>query len=195
MRSTGISGTSARPGWVRPKYRTAIINKHAMKKVLNKIKELFLEMLPAFVFFLIMFHLLLITRALILQHHGIASRASTVAVISALIVAKVVLIANRIPFLNLYPKKPLIHNVVLKTIVFSIFTMLFMTLEELLRLSRTNGGFPAAWGKMTSDFAWPFFFLREAWIFILILLYCAGAELTRVIGKDKVREIFFGRKT
>lgn len=166
-----------------------------MSKILNKIKELFLEMLPPFIFFLIMFHLLLITRALILQHHGIATRSSAIAVVSALIVAKVVLIANRIPFLNLYPKKPLIHNVVLKTVVFSIFTMLFMTIEELVRLARTDGGFSAAWGKITSDFTWPYFFVREAWIFILILLYCAGSELTRAIGKEKVAEIFFGRKT
>lgn len=166
-----------------------------MNKILNKARELFLEMLPPFVFFLIMFHLLLITRALILKHYGIATQSSAIAAISALIVAKVVLIANRIPFLNLYPKKPLIYNVVFKTIVFSIFTMLFMTIEELFRLSRKGGGLTAAWDKLMGDFTWPYFFAREAWIFILILLYCAGAELTRVIGKEKVVEIFFGRKT
>jgi hypothetical protein len=166
-----------------------------MNKILNKARELLLEILPAFVFFLIMFYLLLVTKALILKHYGIATQSSAIAVISALIVAKVVLIANRIPFLNLYPRKPLIYNVALKTIVFSAFTMLFMLVEEFARLARMAGGADAAWNKMTGDFTWPYFFARQAWIFILILLYCAGAELTRVIGKDKVREIFFGRKT
>jgi len=165
-----------------------------LNKILNKARELFLEILPAFIFFLIMFHLLLVTRALILKHYGIASRSSAIAFISALIVAKVVLVANRIPFLNLYPRKPLIYNVALKTIVFSVFTMWFMLIEELVRLSRKGGGFAAAWERMTSDFTWPYFFAREAWIFVLIMLYCAGAELTRVIGKEKVMEIFFGRK-
>lgn len=165
-----------------------------MNKILNKARELFLEMLPPFVFFFIMFYLLLFTKALILKHYGIPTQSSAIAVISALIVAKVVLIANRIPFLNLYPKKPLIYNVVIKTIVFSIFTILFMLIEEFARLARMNGGCAAGWDKMKSDFTPALFLARQAWTFVLILLYCAGAELARVIGKDKVAEIFFGRK-
>ena len=165
-----------------------------MNKILNKTRELFLEMVPTFIFFLIMFHLLLITRALILQQHGIATNSRAIAVISALVVAKIVLIANRIPFLNLYPKKPLIYNVILKTIVFSVFTMLFIVVEDFLHMARTGLGFAVAWDKLTDDFTWTTFFIRQTWIFVLILLYCAGAELTRVIGKDKVTEIFFGRK-
>jgi hypothetical protein len=167
---------------------------NAINKILNKTKELLLEILPAFAFFLIMFYLLLVTKALILKHYGIATQSSAIAVISALIAAKVVLIANRIPLLNIYPRKPLIYNVVFKTIVFSIFTILFMLVEEFARLARTNGGCAAAWDKMTGDFTLPLFLARQAWTFILILLYCAGAELTRVIGKDKVMEIFLGRK-
>jgi hypothetical protein len=166
-----------------------------MNKILNKAKELFLELLPPFIFFFIMFYLLLFTKELILKHYGIPTQSSAIAVISALIVAKVVLIANRIPFLNLYPKKPLIYNVVFKTIVFSLFTILFMLIEEFARLARVNGGCAAAWDKMTGDFTLSLFLARQAWTFVLILLYCAGAELARVIGKDKVAEIFFGRKT
>lgn len=166
-----------------------------MNKILVRIKDLFLEVLPAFIFFLVMFNLLFLTRDLVLQRHGIpVTSASAIAVISALIVAKVVLIANRIPFLNMYPQKPLIYSVVLKTIVFSLFTMLFMTLEELLRLSRQHGGFAPAWESLTGEFSWTVFFLRQAWVFVLILLYCAGAELTKVVGREKVREIFLGPK-
>lgn len=163
-----------------------------MHKIATRIKDLFMEILPAFIFFLIMFHLLIISRALILKEHGIVHRASMISAISALIVAKVVLIANRIPFLNLYPKKPLIYNVVLKTVVFSIFTILFMTVEELLRLARTGGGFGAAWNRMIVDVSWSVFTVRQVWVFVLILLYCSGSELTRVVGIDKVRGIFFG---
>lgn len=165
-----------------------------MNKILKKAKELFLEVLPAFLFFLVMFYLLLFTKSLILKHYGIATGSSAIAIISALIAAKVVLIANRIPFLNLYPGKPLIYNVALKTIVFSIFTMLFMAIEEFARVARMNGGYAAAWNIMKGTFTWSYFFARQAWTFMLILLYCAGSELTRVIGKEKVAEIFFGRK-
>lgn len=151
-------------------------------------------MLPAFIFFLIMFGLLLIGRAVILKRYGIPTESAAVAIVSALIIAKVVLVANRIPFLNLYPKKPLIYNVLLKTVVFSILTMLFMFVEELVRLAGKQGGFAPAWAHMTDGFLWSYFLLREAWIFVLVLLYCAGAELARVIGAAKVREIFLGKR-
>jgi hypothetical protein len=81
--------------------------------IFRKIKELFLEILPAFVFFLVMFYMLLITKEIVLKRHGLPAGSSALAVVGALIVAKVVLVANRIPFLNLYPKKPLIYDVAL----------------------------------------------------------------------------------
>ena len=165
-----------------------------MVKVFNKIRELFLEALPPFIFFLIMFHLLIITKALILRHYGIVTQSSAIVAISALIVAKVVLVVNRIPFLNLYPRKPLAYNVVIKTIVFSAFTMLFMFVEELVRLARKLGGFAAAWEQLDHDFSWSYFIVREVWIVVLIMLYCAGAEFTRVVGKDRAMEIFFGKR-
>jgi hypothetical protein len=165
-----------------------------LNKAAKKAKEIFFEILPPFIFFFIIFTLMFVSKELILKRYGIATQSSTMAVVAALIVAKVVLITDRIPFLNLYPRKPLIYNVVLKTVVFSIATMILMSIEEMFRLSRTDGGFPAAWEQMTGDFAWSYFFLRQAWVFMFILLYCAGAELTRVIGREKVREIFLGKK-
>jgi hypothetical protein len=156
--------------------------------ILSKIKEI----LPAFIFFVIMFHILGVTRALALKQYGISTPASLAAVIGALIVAKVVLISDRLPFLNLYPKKPLIYNVVLKTIVFSFFTFLFLIVEELLHLSRREGSLAAAWSSLPGDVVWPAFWAREIWLFVLILFYCAATELARVVGRQKVREIFFG---
>lgn len=164
-----------------------------MNKIISRVKELFLEILPAFIFFLVMFHLLLVGRVVILKRYGIPAESSAIAFVSAFIVAKVVLIANRIPFLNSYPGKPLIYNVILKTVVFSVLTMIFMLIEELVRLSGKMGGPANACSHMLEGFTWSYFLLREAWIFVLVLLYCAGAELTRVVGARRVREIFFGK--
>jgi hypothetical protein len=83
---------------------------------------------------------------------------------------------------------------VLKTMVFSLATVLFLLIEELVRLARYHGGFAAAWERLSGDFVWSIFWIRDVWIFILVLLYCAGSELTRVIGKGKVAEIFFGSR-
>ena len=165
-----------------------------MNKILSRIKELFLEVLPAFIFFLVMFHIMMVTRALVLKQYGINAPASAVAIIGALIVAKVILIANRIPFLNLYPKKPLIWNVILKTIVFAAITFVFLIIEGIINEARRQGNFAVGVENFMSNVSWPAFWARDIWINVLILFYCAAVELAHVIGRDRVREIFFGKK-
>lgn len=165
-----------------------------MNKVLTRIKKVFLEILPAFLFFFVMFHILSVSRALILKQHGIVAPASAIATVGALIIAKVVLVADRIPFLNLYPRKPLIYNVVLKTIVFSIFTGIFFVLEELIRTAIKQGAFSGAWAHLCVEYNWEAFWMRQLWVSILILFYCATVALVRTLGPARVKDIFLGKK-
>jgi len=163
-----------------------------MNKVIAHVKKAFLRILPALFYFLIMFYILMISRAVTLKQYGITVPMSTAALIGALIFAKVVLVTDRIPFLNLYPKKPLIYNVTLKTTVFGSATLVFLLAEELVRFARKNGGFENAWHHMSVNFVWPAFLVRAMWVFVLVLFYCAWSELTNVLGAHKVKEIFFG---
>jgi hypothetical protein len=164
-----------------------------MKKIFKRVLHLLKEIFPAFVFFLAMFQMLLVTKAIALKQYGITFDISTASVIGALIVAKTVLIADRIPFLNIYPRRPLIWNVVLKTIVFGLIASAFLIIESLIRESRQLGDFSAAWRQFISETSWLSFWAKEAWINILILFYCTAIEFGRVIGSDRAREIFFGR--
>lgn len=164
-----------------------------MNNILSHIKKVFLEILPAFFFFLVMFHILAVSKALVLRQYGIMLPASAAAVIGSLIVAKVVLIADRLPFLNLYPRKPLIYNIILKTFAFSAIAFIFLITEELVHLSLKCGNMAVAWTQMKGDVNWPAFWLREIWLFVVIFFYCQAVELIRALGADKVKEIFFGR--
>ncbi len=163
-----------------------------MNKVIHHIAKAVREIIPAFLFFFIMFHILLVTRALMLQQFGIATPLSAIAIIGAIIVAKVVLIADRIPLLNQYPKRPLIHNVILKTFVFFTVAFSLLMLEEFLHVARTTKGFTWTWTDIKSHIIWPIFWVRQIWLFVLLFFYCSASELVRAIGHDKVREIFFG---
>ena len=163
-----------------------------MNKIVAYIKKELKEVLPASIFFLIMFHILVVTRALTLKAYGITAHSTAIAVIGALIVAKAILIADKLPFLNLYPRKPLVWNAVLKTVVFGIITFFFLMIEELLHQSHQYGGMTAGYEHLNTDVVWPAFWAREIWITILLLFYCSAVELARVVGPIKVREIFFG---
>ncbi len=164
-----------------------------MNKLLGHIKKSFLNILPALIFFLLMFHMLAVSKALILKEYGIVIPSSAVAIIGSLIVAKVVLIADKLPFLNLYPKKPLIYTVAVKTFVFGIVTIIFFLLEALIHQGIKIGNFSGAWEHMNAEVDWQAFWLREAWVFVMILFYCAATELARAVGAGRVKEIFFGR--
>ena len=163
-----------------------------MNKVIHHIVKAIREIIPAFFFFFIMFHILLVTRALMLKQFGIDTPLSAVAVIGAIIVAKVVLITDRIPFLNQYPKKPLIYNVILKTIVFFAVAFTLLMLEEFLHVARTTKGFVWTTANIRAHISWPIFWVRQIWLFVLLFFYCSASELARAIGRDRVREIFFG---
>ncbi|MFA6610680.1 MAG: hypothetical protein WCT15_07535 [Candidatus Omnitrophota bacterium] len=165
-----------------------------MNNIFARIKKGFLEILPAFVFFLIMFHVLVVTRALTLRAYDITVHSTAVAVIGALIVAKAILISDKLPFLNLYPGKPLVWNVALKTVVFGMLTFFFLSIEELLHQSHKYGSIAIGCEHLKTDVVWPAFWAREIWLIILILFYCAAIELARVVGPIKVKEIFFGMR-
>ena len=103
------------------------------------------------------------------------------------------LVADKLRFLNLYPRWPLIWNVVLKTIVFGIFVFLFLFIEELLRQAHKLGSLTAAYKRLGTDVVWPVFWTGDIWLNILLLFYCAAAELTRAVGAGKVKKVFFSR--
>ena len=160
-------------------------------KVFGFLRKECLEILPAFIFFALMFTIVLVTRALTLEEYGITPHASAAAVIGALLVSKAILVADRIPYLNLYPKFPLFWNVLLKTAVFSLLTFLFLFIEEWIRQIHKHQGMAEAIRQFSSDVIWPFFWSSEIWIAVLLLFYCAGTEFFRAVGNERVKEIFF----
>ena len=88
-----------------------------MKRIWQFLKQELFELLPPTIFFFIAIGLLVLTKRLILQQYGIGFSDFAAVLIGALIVGKVVLIADALPFINKFPEKPLIYNVVWKTII------------------------------------------------------------------------------
>lgn len=163
-----------------------------MAKILGHLKKTLREILPVFVFFYLMINILGTTRAMALKEYGINVESSAAALVGALVVAKAIFLTGRLPFLNLYPKRPLIWNVVLKTLVFSLIVTLFLVIEEMIHIGRRYGSFSAGYGHFGSDVIWPAFWAREIWFTILLFFYCASAELARVVGVDRIKKILFG---
>ena len=115
-----------------------------MSKVWSTIKHEFWEVLPPTIFFFISFHIVLLDRALMAREYGLRPSSMAAATIGALLVAKVVLIADKLPIINRFPEKPLIYNVVWKTVIYVATSLLLHYLEHLLPLWWHMGSFGTA---------------------------------------------------
>jgi len=161
------------------------------RKIWAKLKHEIHEVIPPTIFFLISFHIVVLDRALMAREFGIHLSAVAGATIGALLVAKVVLVADMLPFINRFPEKPLIYNVVWKTGIYVSASMLVHYLEHLVPLW-WRMGFVAANEHLRTEMVWPHFWAIQLWLVVLIFVYCMMRELIRVIGRDRVMQVFFG---
>src|SRR5215470_5129193 len=115
-----------------------------MTKLWHTVKHEFLEVLPPTIFFLITFHIVLLDRALMLREYGLRLSSAAAAAVMALLVAKVVLIADKLPFINRFPAKPLIYNVIWKTVIYVVASLFVHYLEHLIPLWWRGGDFGQA---------------------------------------------------
>lgn len=163
-----------------------------MSKLSGKLTEEIAALLPPALFFFVALHLVALVRVLMLKGTGIPVSTSVSVTLAALIIAKAVLIADLLPFINLYPHKPLVYNVAWKTVIYFLVATFVHYLERLVDYWREAGGLIAGNEKLLSEIVWPHFWAIQIFLLVLILMYCSMRELVRVIGRDKVREIFFG---
>ena len=163
-----------------------------MSKLTARIKHEFMEILPPTIFFFVILHIVSLVRALTTWGTGISLPTSTSVTIAALILGKSVLVANLLPFINRFPEKPLIWNVGWKTAIYTLVALVVHYLEHLYDYWKEAPGLVAANHKLLAEFSWPHFWAIQILLLVLICFYCMMRELVRVIGRDKVLEIFFG---
>ena len=163
-----------------------------MSKLFAKIKEEFHALLPPTLFFFVTLHIVALVRVLMLKGTGIELNTSVSVTIAALILGRTVLIADMLPFINRYPDKPLVYNIVWKTSLYVVVSIIIHYLERLIDFWREAGGFIAANEKLWAEMVWPHFLAIQVLLVMLVLVYCTMRELVRLMGRQKMRQIFFG---
>ena len=163
-----------------------------MNKLTEKLKEEFLALLPPTAFFFVALHIVVLVRDLMLKGSGLSTLTSVSVAVAALILGKAVLLADMLPLINLFPDKPLIHNVAWKTSIYLLLASLIHYLERLIEFSRHAGGLVAGNEKLLAEIVWPHFWAVQIMLLMLIVMYCTMHELVRVIGREKVMRMFFG---
>ena len=163
-----------------------------MGKLLRKMGHEMKAMLPPAIFFFVSLHILAIIRVLMLKGTGITPGASASVTVAALILGKAVLIADKLPFINRYPSRPLIYNVAWKTVIYTLISFIFHYLERLVDFWRQTGSLAAGNGKLLAEIVWPHFLAIQILVVIMVFSYCTMRELVRIIGREKLIEMFLG---
>jgi hypothetical protein len=163
-----------------------------MSRIWEVMKHEFHEVLPPTIFFLVAFHIVILDRILLLRQYGLPLSSVAGATVAALLVAKIVLITDKFPFVNRFPDKPLIYNVVWKTAIYVAASLLVHYLEHLIPAWWRMGAFLLAARHLWGEIVWPHFWAIQLWLIVLIFIYCSSRELVRAVGRKQVQMMFFG---
>jgi hypothetical protein len=153
----------------------------------------FREIMPPTLFFFVGFNMILLTKRLMLEEYLIAYTGFLVATTSALIVGKVVLVADKLPLLRRFDHAPLAWPILFKALCYTILVLFARLLEGLVHFLSEGGGLGG--GRFLADilgqFSWPHFIAVQLWVLVLFLVYVTAHELNTLFGDGELARLLF----
>ena len=110
----------------------------------------------------------------------------TFAIINALIIAKVILIGEMMKIGKRAETRPLYQSVLLKSVIFGLFVFAFHILEEFVKRLYHHEPF----GTVLHEIEWQQLLARTIIILCAFVPLFAFRELRRVLGAEKLYEMF-----
>ena len=132
-------------------------------------------------------------RRFLLAAHDITYTNYGVAVIEALVLAKVIMIGSVLRLGRGLEQKPLIYPTLYKTVVFTFFVGVFKLIEHMIKGLWKGKGLT---GGLIDFFGKGYHELLAGCliVFVALIPFFAVKELGRVLGEDKIRTLFFRRR-
>ena len=165
-----------------------------MSKAVDKVKEEVRKILVVAVFFFIGFCLIDFSNRLLTAGSGIQIASFTRIIVGSLIVAKVLMSVDLLPFVHAFPQKPLVHNIAWKTALYLMGGVVFLYLEpfakSMFRGMGVHGSHSRAWHELMS----PRTGSNLIWVAMLLVAFVTLTELSRVIGKEQLKFMFLGQR-
>jgi hypothetical protein len=157
----------------------------------------FRQVIPPTVFFFVGFNLILFTKRLFLEQYLIQYAGFFIATTGALIVGKVVLVADKMPFLRRFDYAPLAYPILFKTLVYTVLVMVARLIEALVHYLVTGGvlGGGRFIGHLLGEWSWPRFIATQMWIFVLFLIWVTATEFNDLLGDGELFRILFTRRS
>lgn len=149
------------------------------------------KLLPVTAYFLFSNELLALTQQVIAGEYGISVTSYFKGLVMALVIAKVVLVVDLLPFMNIFKHKAAIWNTVWSAAIYTIASLLFRVVEGTISGWSATGDLSAGFTYFTAETQWPRFWLVQTWIFFLLVNYCLFQEVSWRIAPRGLFDVVF----
>ena len=157
--------------------------KRAGRIILHEIRAA----IPAFLFFMVFFHMLAITRTVAENDMELMALRASAATIGALLVAKSILVVEALPLARWF-SRILIVNILWRTLLFGLVVLAFRILEQAVEDYFSKGHFKGVAAFFAQSLSPPVL-VEVGWIFIGMFGFCLVAEYCRLLGGDLVWKV------
>jgi hypothetical protein len=164
-------------------------------RVLAWLAEELRHALPAIVFFVVGFNFVAFSMNLVLAQYFIHAGGFLVATMAALVVGKVVLVADKMPFLRRFDTAPLIRPILFKTLVYWAFVFVARLIEAWVHYAVDTGRVAGFAAFTAQQFSWHRFLFIQLWILVLFLIDTTASELNAAFGHGELRRILFTHRS
>lgn len=147
--------------------------------------------LPPTVFFFVGFNLILWTKRLILQEHGIEFSGFFTAIVAAMLVGKAVLVTDNLPFMRRFDGAPMIQPILFKSAIYWLCVLIVRLAEELIHFVVAGGAIAAFGDHFADEFPLARFLSIQIWLMVLFLVYVTIHELNALFGDGELYRLFF----
>ena len=165
-----------------------------MHPPVEKVKAEVRKLLVVAVFFAIGFSIIILHNRLLVEGSQIQIASYARALVGGLIAAKVLLSVDMLPFFDAFPHKPMVYNIGWKTLLYSMggIGALYMEpfLKHLVKGAGLYASHHAAWYELTLPRTWA----TMIWVVVLVLVFVTMRELSRVLGKGRLKYMFLGHR-
>lgn len=152
------------------------------------------KFLATAMFFSTGFCLILVAERLVTRGSGIEVAGFFRALIGGLIVAAVLLIVDSLPIVHAFQGKPLIYTIAWKSVLYIAVSLVYRYLKPLLTYVFQGMGISAAQSHALQQFLLPKTWAIDIWVAMLLVVYVTMKELSRVIGNNQLKYMFFGQR-
>jgi hypothetical protein len=147
--------------------------------------------LPPTIFFFVGFNLILWTKRLILEEHGVEFSGFFTAIVAALLVGKAVLVTDNLSFMRRFDGAPMIQPVLFKSAIYWLCVLIVRLAEEFVHFVASGGAITDFGGHLVDHFSLARFLSIQIWLMVLFLVYVTIHEVNELFGDGELYRLFF----